>query len=336
MKTYDKILGGLLGGAIGDAMGAATETRSHAQIIERFGGEVVDIIVPPDDVFAAGFPKGSVTDDFSLAYVTCKTILERKGVIDSKTAELSLINWSETKYAALAGPTTIATINRLRGIEVPSNGFKIAVDNGKGTNGSAMKIAPIGLISNGDLDKAIEDAITICLPTHGNSTSLAAACAVAAAVSEATKNISTVDSIIAAGLYGAVKGDEFGCKIGKQLANPSVYKRMLLALQIADKYDDIEKVMEELCDLIGCGISAAEAIPTAFGLFKACKGDPMKTIVAAVNIGNDTDTIATIAGALAGTCNGVNDDMKKYLGLINEANGFDLEKMTEGIMSLWK
>lgn len=329
MEKIQKILGGLLGGALGDAMGAATETRSTKQIIDRFNGLVKDVITPPNDVFARGFKRGSVTDDFSLAYVTAQTILDNDGIINDEIARLSLINWSKTPYFVLAGPTTIKTINRLIGIENNDNNF-IKYDSSKGSDGGAMKISPIGLLSNGDVDLAIKNAIIICRITHFNSTALSGACAVAAAVSEALNENASVDSMIEAGLKGALIGERYAKKSDKELANPSVYKRIKLACNIATKYKgNIGKTMKELADIIGSGLSASETVPCAFGLFKACEGKTFKSVVAGVNIGGDTDTVATIVGALSGTLEGYYDE--DYLHLINEVNNYDLLSLAKRI-----
>ncbi|MBR2808750.1 MAG: ADP-ribosylglycohydrolase family protein [Erysipelotrichaceae bacterium] len=326
MDNTKKILGGLLAAAAGDAMGAATETRSTAQIIERFGGLVKEFIAPPDDVFARGFKRGSVTDDFSLAYCTALAIIEDNGQITDKTAEKALINWSKTPYYVLAGPTTVKAVERMLGHEVEEKQSFIKYDSSKGSDGGAMKISPVGLASGGDVDKAIEDAITICRPTHFNSTALSGACAVAAAVAEALKENATVDSIIEAGLKGALKGETVAKAAGKELANPSVYKRIALAVEIAKKCDgDMGKAMQELADIIGAGLSASETVPCAFGIFKAAEGDTMKTIIAGVNIGNDTDTVATIAAAMAGTYESFYNE--EYLKLIDEVNNYDLAEM---------
>ena len=333
---YRKILGGLLGGAIGDAMGAPTETRSTDQIKERFGGLVTEFLTPPDDVFARGFEAGAVTDDFSLAYYTAEAILSHGGTVDESTAKDALVNWSESRYFVLAGPTTVGAVKKLRGEEAdPGKNAFLTVDNSKGSNGSAMKIGPVGLCSKGDIRAAIQNAITICLPTHGNSTELAGGCAVSAAVAEALHEDATLDSVIREALKGAEVGDAYGKSIGKELACPSVYKRILLAVDIAKHFSgDMERTMKELADVIGTGLSAAEAVPAAFGLFYAAGGDPMKTIIGGVNIGNDTDTVATIAGTIAGTFSGTNPEMEQYLETLNRVNGFDLEDLARRIETL--
>ena len=94
------------------------------------------------------------------------------------------------------------------------------------------------------------------------------------------------------------------------------------------------KAMKELSEIIGCGLSAAEAVPTAFGLLAASEGDVEKAVIAAVNIGNDTDTIATIVGAMTGTLNGYYN--KKQLDLINQVNRFDLEYIAIKLVNLYE
>ena len=325
MTMYDKILGGLLGAAIGDAMGAATETRSLEQIKEKFGGLVTDFIAPPEDVFAHGFPVGSVTDDFSLAYCTAQSIVERGGTVDKVTAANALLKWSETPYYVMAGPTTVAAVDRLRGIETPSRYDFLSVDNSKGSNGSAMKISPAALVSGGDEKTAIQNAITICMPTHGNSTALSGACAVSAAIADALKENANVYSMVQAGLRGAKAGEEVGISIGKQLACPSVYKRIQLAVEIALSCgNDLEKCLKELTDIIGSGLSCAEAVPCAFGLLVFTGGNAMQSIIGGVNIGNDTDTVATIVGSMAGTLQSVGAFKKEHMDLIDRVNGYDL------------
>lgn len=333
----DKILGGLIGGAIGDAMGAPTETRNTKQIIDRFGGLVKDIVDIPDDVFAKGFPKGSVTDDFSLAYYTAKAIINHEGKVDDEVAKEALLTWSESKYYIMAGPTTINAVEKLKGHEIFDKEADIFQDNGKGSNGSAMKIAPAAYISNGDIEKAINNAYTICLPTHNNTTSLAGACAIATAIARAMHDNCTLDDIYDAGLYGCKKGYELGLISGKDLANPSVFKRIILAIELGKRYaGQMEKYTEELHDIIGSGLSAAEAVPCVFGIIAGSKGDPMEAIYAGVNIGNDTDTIATMAGAILGTLHGSNAFPKELRQLVEEANDFNFEQMSIDLERLGK
>jgi len=327
-SNYEKILGCLVGAAAGDAMGAPTEMRTRKQISEKFNGYVTQFLVPPMDTFARGNKAGQVTDDFSLAYVTCCEIIKNNGEINNKVAIDSLINWSsdDNYFSRFAGPTTRSAINELKGIttSAPSD-FKVVNDNAKATNGSAMKISPIALFSKGDIDKAINDAFIITSITHNNNISLSAAAAVAAATSAALHNNATLFDVVQAGLYGARVGDKLGREKCNTLAGPSIEKRIKLAIEIALRSDNLSDAIDEISDYIGTGLAAAEAVPAVFGLMVAAKGNSVEAIQAGVNAGYDTDTVATMIGGILGALNGIESFPTDYLKILNEANGYDLE-----------
>lgn len=333
MTRNEKILGSLLGAAIGDTMGAATEMRTTAQIAELFGGYVTEILTPPNDTFARGAEAGFVTDDFSLAYFTAETILKNGGKIDEKVAMDSLLCWAahEEYYGKYVGPTTKASIKKILGEETTATYPFLKYDCAKATNGSAMKIGSVALFSPGDVEKAINDAITICLPTHANNLSLSGACAVAAAVAKAMEDDASLFDVVEAGIYGAKKGDELGRKVAIVLAGPSVEKRIRLAVDLAVKAESLEQAIQDIADYVGSGLMIYEAVPAAFGLMVAAKGKPMESICAGVNVGYDTDTTATIIGAMVGALHGMKDFKTEYLELIDEKNNFDLRKMANEI-----
>jgi ADP-ribosylglycohydrolase len=89
--------------------------------------------------------------------------------------------------------------------------------------------------------------------------------------------------------------------------------------------------MIEIGDRIGSGLHVAEAIPAAFGLFVANNGDAMGSIKGGVNIGYDTDTVATMAGAIAGTLQGAGAFPGHYLELLDERNQIDISGLAAGI-----
>lgn len=335
MNQFDKILGAFLGAAVGDAMGAPTEMRTTEQIIDYFGGPVKEFKEPPSDTFARGRKPGQVTDDFSLAYFLAEAIIKHNGELDSEVVKDSLLNWGNTDeyFIPFAGPTTRAAIERLKGNEV-KNKDEIVNFNATATNGSAMKIFPIGLLNPGNIEKAIEDAAVVSVPTHNNHLSVSGACALAAAVSKAMEDNADVYTIVQAGLYGARKGEEKGREVSHIVAGPSVLKRMELAIEIGLKSKSINNAMQDIADYVGSGLHISEAVPAVFGLFVAGGGKTMDCIYAGVNIGNDTDTVATMLGALTGAYNGYMSLPKEYLSMINERNNICLEKFAEDFQSI--
>ncbi len=331
-KLYDRILGGLVGAGAGDAMGAATEARTTEQILEYFGHEVTDFETPPMDTFGAGNVPGQLTDDFSSAYFVARHILDHDGEVSAKVVQEALIDWSEHPvfFDRFAGPTTRLAIRRYKGEKIERSGGVELVTR-QATNGAAMKISPIGLLNAGNVDRAIEEAVTVTMVTHDNYLALSGACAVAAAVSRAAEEGADVYSVLQAGLYGAKEGARIGREMARDVAGPSVVKRMEMAIDIGLGPGTPREKMIELGHRIGAGLHVAEAIPCAFGFFAANEGDALGSIVGAVNVGYDTDTIATMSGAMAGALQGAGAYPAHFLPTLEEANGLEIQKLAEGI-----
>ncbi len=328
----DRILGCLLGAAVGDAMGAATELRSEHQIMDYFGGKVTDFQKPPDDTYAQGREAGQVTDAFSIPYVLLQHLINAKGKVSQELAEQALLDWAAHPewFEPFAGMTTRKAVEKLRDGQNPfrrqlfaSNYFALS------SNGAATKAFALGLLYPGDIDRAVEAAVTVSKTVHNDVYSISGACAVAAAVSCALGNDATVYDIVQVGLYGAEIGEAKGRESALEYPGPSVVKRMEMAVNLALKAGDADSRRQELALAIGNGAAVAETVPAAFGLFLACGGETMPAIYGGVNIGNETSAIASIAGALAGAYHGAASIPEDYLSAINQKNQMDLMAMVQ-------
>ncbi len=69
----------------------------------------------------------------------------------------------------------------------------------------------------------------------------------------------------------------------------------------------------------------AEAVPAAIAVFLAAKGDPFLACFGGANIGDDTDTVACMAGALAGAYSGFAAVPRGLYAIVVEENQLDLE-----------
>ena len=325
---YKSVLGCFLGAAVGDAMGAPTETMPIAYIKKYYNGYVKSFLECPNFVISAGRNVGCVTDDFSLAYYLAKEIIKSEGEISTAVSDKSILSWYEAEiYNDMLGPTLWERICLLKSDKKTSQ-KNLFIDNNNATNGAAMKVFPAGLISGGSVDKAINNAILLSENSHPNSSALAGACAISASISKAI-SCTDLNAIVEAGLKGAREGDRYGCKIGKQLATPSVERNITFAVEIALKNNDLEKTMYEISSLIGSSMMIHQTISAVYGILVAAKGKTMNSILGGVNIGNDTDTIASIIGAIVGTMNKFDSFPKDYITIINQANGYDLCKLAK-------
>ncbi len=335
---HKKILGSLIAACAGDAMGAVTEMRTTKQIVNKFGGYVKDFIDPPSDIFAKGRKAGQVTDDFSMAYYLILSFIKSNGCINDASVKEALLNWAndEEFFDKFAGPTTRKSLEELKNGKYydPQEVLGIVNYNGQATNGSAMKIFPIGLFNPGNIDKAVEDTITVCKPTHFNNLSISGAAAISCSVAKALEDNVCIEDIIDAGIYGAHEGFIKGEELGNIAAGPNVEKRIKLAVGIGKNSKSFEDAITGISDIIGCGIHISEAVPAVYGLLAAFNGDTLECLYGAVNMGNDTDTVATMVGAICGALNGVDSLPQDYLPLLNKANDYQLDKISNQIVKI--
>lgn len=321
---FERIYGSLAGSAIGDAMGAVTETKTTRIIKERWGGYVTDMIDPPDDCFARVNKRGVVTDDFSLTFLITKALIKSGGTVSKELIESVLLEWSELPqyYIPHIGPNSRGQILKLKGIEDHSKDHLIA-RNDLVTNGTAMKMSPIGLLNPGDLDRAVEDTIVICMPTHPTCHAISGGAAIAAAVACAMTDGATKADIVEAGLYGAKTGYERAKPYAVPSSGARIERRIPMAVDIALKYgSDYDRLLYEMASVVGTGLPCADSAAAVFGFFIAAK-DPMDVIKMGVNAGGDTDSVATMSGAIFGAMTGVSAFDEADIALIEEKNTYD-------------
>jgi ADP-ribosylglycohydrolase len=329
-----KIEGGLAGAVIGDAMGTATETLTRRQVVDTYG-RLEGIVAADHSPYSHGRPAGHVSDDSSQMLLICAKYVQNGRIAAGDIVDL-LLKWSEDEdlFSRNAGPTTRAAILRLRAGEDPAIVGRGDVFSGTGlSNGAAMKAAPAGWFNPGDISSAVRDAAEIAMPTHATQIAIAGAAAVSSAIAIAMTEDATVDAIVEAALRGAREGEVLGLKLGREAAGATVFRRMTEAVRIGVTAGDVWEAMDEISNLVGCGLPANEAVPAALGLFAAAKGDIRDTIVGTVNMGNDADTVSTIAGAIVGTFNGIEAIPADWYETVIAVNDLDLHSVALSLSS---
>jgi len=338
---FEKILGSLRSAVVGDAMGAATETMSRYEIMSKFGGKVTQLKEPlVDNPFAGGRKVGQVTDDSGLLLAICNSIIDAKGEVTPEVIARNIVKWANNnpdEYGRFAGPTTKEAIRLLKeGKDPLTVGKSGKLPDVGASDGAAMKISPAGLIHPGDVSEAIKDAVIICLPTHATQLAISGACAISAGIAEALSQKSNPFSVVQACMHGASEGEKIGAVKGRVVAGPSVIQRIKLAISIVLTSSDFWNSIEQLGDLIGSGIHISEAVPTAIGIFLASRGDPKLSILGGANIGGDTDTIATIAGSLAGALSGTSTLPEDWYRTVETVNHINIEKIATDLVYIAK
>lgn len=343
--VFNKIKGALAAAGMGDALGAATELYSIDEILEAHNGLLTKFVEPPKDTFAGDLNgvSGLITDDASQMYVLAEGIIKAGyGKFTNEDWVECLLRWAEMEpYANYKGPTTELVVKALRE-GVPTNTIgRIGTSKRQApqvgvTNGAGMRVAPAGLVYPGNVDKACELAALTCIPSHDTNIAIASACAIAAAVSEAMVEDATVVSILEASLKGARYGEAYARKHARVVAGPSIHMKIELAIDIANEGGELIEFLRKIEGYIGNSVTAHESIPCAIGIFAFTKGNIMQGIIASANVGNDTDSIATMVGSISGAWNGFESipaDMYAQWSEVNSKD-FNIDQIAEGLTTL--
>ena len=337
-KVYllQHISGGLANALIGDSMGSATEGMTPDEIQEKYAGRVTDFKAPPSGTFAAGRIPGQLTDDSTQMLEMLEAMVECHGLLTAQAVAVHLLRWAKNEelFGRFAGPSTRKAIQLLREGKDPSEtGYPITPLD-MVSNGAAMKVAPVGLAHPGDLDAAVRDATTMCIPTHNTDVAYSAAAAAAAGIADAVQPGATLLSVIDAAIYGAHQGYAIGKVRARVASSPSVVERIKLAVQIASSESDYDTACRVLGERVGCGLPIVETVPVAFGLFLASRGDPNLAVQGAVNLGGDADSVATIAGAISGAFSGINCINPALVRTIEKVNRLQIEAYAQKLVDL--
>lgn len=302
--------------ALGDSMGMPTEFQPPEEIREFYGW--VDSILAPDPrhYHYKDMVQAQYTDDTELSLEVLDAIV-RCGGVSLETAVSALETWVR-KYDVMGksylGPTSKKALEGIFAGEDP-----IVVGREGTTNGAAMRITPIGILNAGNPEQAARDAATLCLPTHGSNRAMSGAGAVAAAVAEALRDGSTLESVLDAARTGSVIAEKEGYYKGESRLLALTEEMLKLSAETADD----EAFLAEVFRKIEYSMDCEDTVAVVLAFFWRCKGDPMHAARLGANLGGDTDTIGALAAALCGAYSGtakLDMDMIRKIEQVNHTN----------------
>ena len=281
MDRQDRFRGVVLGAAIGDAMGHPTEFQSMAQIRAEHGPQGVEGFALYWDRDGERF--APYTDDTQMAEAVIRGLLET-GVADLDAAMNAIgarfVRWSREPQGGHRAPGNAC----LAGCRALAEGAPWSQAGGPraGGCGSVMRAYPFGLFFAHDVDAAERWAVAHSALTHRDPIALAACAAMAVGVVCGLDDVpvqETLERMVAA----AHRHDAVTADMVRQAAQE--------ALDGADS----EAVFDRLR-----GWAAHEAIAGAVFTLGRHPDDPRQAILLAANTPGDSDSLATLAGALVG------------------------------------
>ncbi len=283
-----QLVGAVLGGAIGDAMGHPTEFLAMEGIRDRYGAKGVTKFELYWDRGGSRF--APYTDDTQMAEAVLRALLEARtngADLDGtmKAMAVRFIQWSRSPQGGHRAPGNAC----MSGCRALSSGTHWSQAGGAtaGGCGSVMRAYPFGLVFANDLAKAEHWAVEHSKLTHRDPIALAACAAMAVGVALAlrgeTVRVITSEMVAAACRY-----------------SPSTAAMMATAIDEARKGVGPEVTLDRLR-----AWAAHEAIASCVYLFERHPDDARAAILEGANTPGDSDSIATLAGALIGARAGV-------------------------------
>jgi len=271
-----KFRGTLLGGAVGDALGAPFEgLRTSAGTLSSH----LD-------------PEGSVlryTDDTHMTLGMAESLVACGGFDGAHMAAHFARNYAAEPWRGYGdGPPQVFRL-LAAGVPWEQAGRRLFGGAGSFGNGAAMRVAPAALFAFGDPASVAPLARLTSVLTHTHPLAIEGAVLQATALSYLL--LQPPDRPVDCArfldfLRGRAQEPEYTQKLGRIEA--------LLAVGTSDA------VVQQL----GTGVAAHESVLTALYAFLRSPGSFSEVITYAVSLGGDTDTIASMAGALVGAYRG--------------------------------
>ncbi len=296
MDLVERARGCFLGLAVGDALGHPTEfIDSVAAIRAKYGPAGVTDFAP-----AGRHPAGTFTDDTQMTIAVARA-LSRAGHADLDTLMTTLgaelVAWARSPENDRApGGACMRGCSELEA-RVPWR--SAGVRDSKGC-GAAMRAAPIGLYFHDDLDALVRVAAAQSALTHRHPTGIASSVAAAAPVAHVVRH-GTLSGALAHTRAAVEKVTtslliEVGCD---DRTAESIGNREMLA--ILDRTEAcLDRDTDDVCALLGEAWVGEEAVATALWCVLRAEGDYRAAVLRGANSSGDSDSIACIAGAIAG------------------------------------
>jgi ADP-ribosylglycohydrolase len=327
--------GALYGLAIGDALGMPTQLLSRREIVQRWGDLLPGFVpAPPGHPIAAGMPAGAVTDDTEQTVLLGRLLVQGGGVVNPQELANALVSWERAMAGRgsldLLGPSTKRAVAAVLAGTPPEE----AGASGD-TNGAAMRVAPLGIttplnphpVSSRDLSTLVDRVVEVGRVTHNTGIALAGAAAVAAAVSAGVSGAGIADATALAIQAARIAADR-----GHWVAGADVGARIAWATRLVAGRPEAEAA-DLIYTLVGTSLATQESVPAAFAVLAAVPDDPWRSCLLAASLGGDCDTIAAMAGAIAGACGGITAFPAEAIAVI-DAQGLDLTGLADDLYAL--
>ncbi|WP_406086239.1 ADP-ribosylglycohydrolase family protein [Streptomyces virginiae] len=353
LTLEDRARGALVGAAVGDALGGPVEGWTPDQIVERHGGRVHGVVGPWHEDWRTARPiapyhkgDGHVTDDTLMTHALVRVYEAVRDHLDAYSVAEHLVpdlmtnpRWiPELEAEALPLQRIFLAekwiVTRLHYAHVDPR----EAGSGNIVNcGAAMYMAPVGIANAGNPAGAYAEALDVA-GAHQSSYGREAAGVFAAAVAAACVPAATAASVVDTALSLAKDGTRAAIAAVREVAlRHRDFESALAPLRAAvAPYDSVgpDYRAPSLDARRPSRLHAIEELPIALGMLLVADGRYETAVLGAVNYGRDCDSIATMAGAIAGALGGEAVVPAGWAKQVAEASRLDLHAPAEALAAV--
>jgi len=271
-----KFLGALIGTGVGDALGAPFEGFFP---------------VTPEDIeqVVARLEVLTYTDDTHMMIGVAESLTRNRGFDGEDMARTFAANYELEPYRGY-GPGPPRIFRMISAGVAWDEAAQRLYHGGSYGNGSAMRVAPVGVLYHDNPATLREVAYLSSQITHAHQLGKEGAALQAYAIALATNLEPT----------SALDRGDFLAKLINYVSE-EVYQEKLIRVEALLHHSNKAEVIIEL----GNGIEAFNSVPTAIYSFLAYPDSFARAVLQAISLGGDTDTIGAMTGAISGAYLGV-------------------------------
>lgn len=266
-----KFLGCLVGVAVGDGLGAWREGRGMARREEI-------------ESLTERLEQLTYTDDTHMTIGVAESLVESKGFNGEHMAQTFIRNYEAEPWRGY-GPGPPRIFRMIRSGEPGDRAADKVYAGGSLGNGSAMRVAPVGLLYSDNPERLREIAYKSSSITHSHELGREGAALQAYAIALALNTPSNEE----------IDREAFLLKL-QDFAQNQLYKQKIARMKELLGAQDRAQVV----NVLGNGIEALRSVPTAIYSFLLQPKSYKDSVIYAISLGGDTDTIASMAGAISG------------------------------------
>ncbi len=314
----DKFFGCIAACHIGSSMGAVVEGWPYERIESQFG---THDRLRSYQHYGNDWNRepGTTEDGVERQKLMITAIIEKKDRVNAEDVRAIWLRDIKPESAGKVSEPFEATLLAIARSGIPARDLGRYCDYA-GLNSFARSCHPIGLINAGDPEGALADVFEVgqLYQTTG-SRGLQWAAVTAMSIAAAAKSGATVDSVIGA-LHDGARGWTMRDAIVREI------DRGLSLTASCRDFREMRKTFDAVYSGSGMPYAfsyANEVVTKGISIFRMVKGNPKEAILAAVNLGRDTDCLAAVAGGISGALSGGGALPAEWIEQVDRATGMN-------------